>query len=103
MTNAFKYFQSNNKIQSWESYPYAGNVGTCKQQASQGIVGVSSHVTLKSGDIAAHMNAVAKTPVTIAIASSSASFAFYKTGILDTTACGTSINHAVTLVGYGKD
>lgn len=49
------------------------------------------------------MNAVAKQPLSIAIASSTGTFAFYKSGVLDTKSCGTGINHAVVLVGYGTD
>lgn len=27
----------------------------------------------------------------------------YKSGVLDTTSCGTRLNHAVNIVGYGRD
>lgn len=27
----------------------------------------------------------------------------YRSGILDSTSCGTNLNHAVTLVGYGTE
>lgn len=47
------------------------------------------------------MAAVAKQPLSIALAASSSTFQLYKSGIISTTACGTSVNHAVTLVGYG--
>jgi len=30
-------------------------------------------------------------------------FQFYSSGILDTTKCGTNLDHAVTAVGYGTE
>jgi len=37
----------------------------------------------------------------VAVAASSSVFSYYKSGILnDAAGCGTSINHAVDLVGY---
>lgn len=42
-------------------------------------------------------------PVTIAVAASSSVFQYYKSGIIDSTSCGTGINHAVLAVGYGTD
>jgi hypothetical protein len=49
------------------------------------------------------MAALQNQPISIAIAASSSVFQFYTGGILSSTACGTAINHAVNLVGYGTD
>ena len=98
MTNAFNYLKSN-KIMTLASYPYTGVAGYCK--ASGGVVGTTGYVALPANDPNALLNAVTRQPVSIAVSASSGSFYFYSSGVLDTPSCGTSINHAVTLVGYG--
>ena len=98
MTNAFNYLKTH-KIQTWASYPYTGNGGTCK--ASGGVVSTTGWVVIPPNDATSLMNAVAQRPVSVAVAASSGSFYFYSSGVLDTPSCGTAINHAVTVVGYG--
>ena len=49
------------------------------------------------------MAAVALKPVSIALSAATSTFQFYKSGIISSTACGTTVNHAVLLIGYGKD
>ncbi len=41
-------------------------------------------------------------PLAVAL-SGYTSFLFYKKGIIDSALCGTVLNHAVLLVGYGQD
>jgi hypothetical protein len=48
------------------------------------------------------MNAVAKQPVAVAVNSRSSDFFFYKSGIISSAKCGTEVNHAVLLIGYGS-
>jgi cathepsin L len=40
-------------------------------------------------------------PLSVAIEADRAIFQNYKSGILNSTACGTSLNHAVIVVGWG--
>ena len=49
------------------------------------------------------MAAVAKQPVAIAVNSRSSDFFFYKSGVISSEKCGTQVNHAVLLIGYGTD
>ena len=42
-------------------------------------------------------------PVGIYVEASSTEFSHYTSGVLDSTACGTDLDHAVTAVGYGTD
>ncbi len=64
-------------------------------------MGVSSYTSLPANDPNALINAVAKQPIAIAMASG-ALYA-YKSGVFDNPRCGSNINHALTLVGYGND
>merc|ERR1712007_312715 len=54
------------------------------------------------GDELAMMNAVATGPVTAAIDASSPQLQMFTSGVLAASQCGTSLNHAVLVVGYGK-
>ena len=47
--------------------------------------------------------AVAKGPVSVALDATTLVFQFYTGGILNTPACGIELDHAVIVVGYGKD
>jgi len=54
-------------------------------------------------DPAAIIAALKIQPLTVAVSAGSSAFQLYKSGILSSTACGTTLNHAVLLVGYGQD
>lgn len=47
--------------------------------------------------------ALSARPVGIAVDASNTAFQQYSNGIVDSKKCGTSLDHAVTAVGYGKD
>lgn len=64
---------------------------------------MTSYTALPANDPVALLNAVVKQPVSIAMASSSGPFMGYKSGVLDSKYCGTNVNHALLLVGYGTD
>lgn len=102
MTNCYNYLKSY-KLQTYSSYPYIGYKSTCKYNSANGILNVASYVNIANGDVAGHMNALVNGPVAVAMAASSSVFSMYKSGILSSTACGTSLNHAVTMIGYGTE
>ena len=47
------------------------------------------------------LTAVAKGPVSIALDAGKSVFQLYRSGILNSSSCGTTLNHAVVIVGYG--
>jgi len=47
--------------------------------------------------------AVAKQPVSVSIEADKAVFQQYKSGIFDSTSCGTNLDHATLVVGYGSE
>lgn len=47
--------------------------------------------------------AVYRTPVSVSIEADTKTFQFYKGGILDSTNCGTELDHGVLAVGYGEE
>ena len=58
---------------------------------------------MPSRDEDALKSAVAKQPVSIAIEADKSAFQLYKSGVLDSTSCGTKLDHGVLIVGYGTD
>jgi C1A family cysteine protease len=59
-------------------------------------------VNLPRYSYSALQKAVNLTPVSIAIASRSSVYRFYKSGIINSSYCGTRVDHAVLVVGYGS-
>jgi len=103
MDDAFKYAEQA-KIETEAAYGYTGRNGTC--HASGGVTEVKSFadVTPKSAD--ALKAAVAEGPVSVAIDASGIGFQLYTGGIMGSwlkSACGTSLDHGVLVVGYGTD
>lgn len=88
-----------------QAYPYVSGTtketGTCQKTCSK-VVGsdVQSVVNVKANSDIDMMNALSKTVVTIAIEADQSSFQLYKSGVF-TGSCGTNLDHAVALVGYG--
>ena len=102
MTNSYKYLLKT-EIASRDDYPYSAVQGSCKAANYDGIFLVKNYKSLASGDVDAHIAALQNQPLSIAIASSSSVFMQYKSGIISSSACGTSLNHAVNLIGYGSE
>jgi C1A family cysteine protease len=98
-SGAFKYLEGHAQDTETE-YPYTARDGTC--HAVAGHVKVTGYTTVTAGSSAALKAAIAKQPVSVTVNASSSAFQGYKTGIVNTSACGTSLNHAITAVGYGN-
>jgi C1A family cysteine protease len=47
--------------------------------------------------------AVAQQPTSVLIEADKSVFQMYKSGIFDSTACGTNLDHATLVVGYGSE
>ena len=103
--SAFKYMINNGQCTE-ASYPYKAGVtktaGTCQKCTSAG-VSFSSCSDVTPKDQVALAAAVAKQPVVVAIEADTRYFQSYSGGILDSTACGTKLDHAVEIIGYGTE
>ena len=86
------------------NYPYTsgntGRSGTCDYDKSNGKVSATSYVRV-SGNTSSIKSAVAVKPNSCSIDASSSTFRNYKSGIITGSSCGTRIDHAVVIVGYG--
>ena len=106
-TYAWNYLK-NNSFMLASDYPYTAVDGTCAYDESKGVM----HTGGNSGrhpfenicqDVASIKAAIQTKPNSVAIKADSFVFQTYKSGVLDSDKCGTTIDHAVTAVGYGVE
>uniref|UniRef100_A0ACD5XVV8 Uncharacterized protein n=1 Tax=Avena sativa TaxID=4498 RepID=A0ACD5XVV8_AVESA len=95
---AFRWIKQNNGITTESAYPYTKIANACKanRRPFARITGSSS---VMSNSEVSLRNAVAMQPVAVLIDVGD-NFQHYKSGVYNGP-CGTKINHAVTVVGYG--
>jgi len=106
MDNAFKWIEGNGGLATEECYPYTsgtGTRGTCAPKKCANSVTLTGFKDVTSGDEDALATAVALGPVSVAIEADKSVFQSYKSGILDSAACGKKLDHGVLVVGYGTD
>merc|ERR1719281_355057 len=106
MDNAFDWVEENG-IATEASYAYTsgeGTTGTCSSsKKADAVVTVGGFTDVPQGDEDALKSAVAQNPVSVAIEADKSVFQLYSSGVLDSTACGTQLDHGVLVVGYGTD
>jgi C1A family cysteine protease len=105
MDNAFKWVQANG-ICAEAAYPYSsggGKTGTCRTPKCSEVATITGHTDVPSKNEAALKAAVAQQPVSIAIEADKPVFQLYRKGILNSTGCGTALDHGVLVVGYGTE
>lgn len=90
---------------SESAYPYQPVDGTCNYNASDAYtnIQVTGHVAVTTNSVAALQAAVAQQPIAVSIEADTAYFQSYSSGVLDSTACGTTLDHAVLAAGYGTE
>lgn len=103
--SAFKYMIQ--KGQCGElAYPYKAGLtkqaGTC-QTCSPAPVQFSSCSDVKPNDQLSLKNAVSQQPVVVAIEADTKIFQSYSSGVVDSVSCGTNLDHAVEIIGYGEE
>ncbi|CAL9014299.1 unnamed protein product [Prunus brigantina] len=99
MRTTFEYIQQSGGIASEENYPYQAVQGTCN--ANQPAVQITGYEKVPANSEEDLLKAVSMQPVSIAIVGSGEEFKHYESGVFSTTDCGTTLDHAVTIVGYG--
>jgi C1A family cysteine protease len=84
------------------SYPYTARDGTC-QYSSSNNTGVNATATnnVTPNDPAAMKKALDTTIMSVAIQANQLSFQLYSSGIFTNTNCGTQLDHATNVVGWG--
>ncbi|WOG89756.1 hypothetical protein DCAR_0208995 [Daucus carota subsp. sativus] len=103
MRNVFNYIIRNNGITTEYSYPYTGSQGPCQYNSTNNPAAkINGFQFVPRNSEADLLKAVANQPVSVGIHSTDYQFKFYSGGILNFD-CGTELDHAVTIVGYGTN
>ncbi|PON32633.1 Cysteine Protease [Parasponia andersonii] len=103
MDDAFKFILTNQGLNTEAGYPYTGADGTCNaKEETKRAAKITGYEDVPANSEKDLLIAVSKQPVSVAIDAGGFEFQFYSSGVF-TGACGTSLDHGVTAVGYGVD
>jgi C1A family cysteine protease len=84
-----------------QNYTYTARDGTCRASQMTSSVHVTKVNTVQSRSAAALKAAIAVGPTSVTVEADRSVFQRYTGGVLNSAACGTSLDHAITAVGYG--
>jgi len=100
---AFNYYKTHFAM-SEASYPYTAKDGTCAYSTSNNTgAGTTGYTSVTADSPSAMQNALAGQPLAVAIQANQLSFQLYSSGIFTNTNCGTQLDHATNVVGWGVD
>jgi C1A family cysteine protease len=102
MQGAFIWYKSN-KTELESDYTYTAKTGTCHSTDYTGQYDSTGQTGITAGSSSAFMASIATGPTSIAIEADKSAFQYYTSGILNSTACGTNLDHGVLAVGYGSE
>ncbi|EFN60170.1 hypothetical protein CHLNCDRAFT_59551 [Chlorella variabilis] len=101
MDSAFDFIVNNGGIDTEDDYPYRAEDGICQDNRTRRhVVTIDGYQDVPPNDENALMKAVAHQPVSVAIEADQLAFQLYGGGVFDAE-CGTALDHAVLVVGYG--
>jgi len=83
-------------------YPYRGVDGTCHDTKVKGTVNTIKVAQVQARSPSALMAAIAKGVVSVTVEADRSVFQRYTSGVLNSTQCGTQMDHAIAAVGYGN-
>jgi C1A family cysteine protease len=93
-----------------DDYPYTasgwGTGNDCKYSSTKTTeyhTKGSGYIQVQENSVDALKTAVTQMPVAVAIEADQLCFQSYQSGIFDNTRCGTNLDHATLLVGYGSE
>ncbi|KAG6383707.1 hypothetical protein SASPL_156527 [Salvia splendens] len=102
LTTGDLHIADNDGLSPDSDYIYEATDGSCSPERATSRAGkISGYENVPANDEAALLKAVANQPVSVVIDASGAGFRFHSSGVF-TGECGTEMNHAVTVVGYGE-
>ena len=99
----YRYLKSHYAILE-DDYSYQAVQGACAYDSSPKTdVQVAQTFQVSQNNVSALKQALSQSTVSVLIEADQRVFQLYKTGVFDSAQCGTTLDHAVMLVGYGKD
>lgn len=100
MVPCYKYVKDKG-IEKYSDYTYKNKVGTCAYDAKKVVFKNGGYAEVPKNDFTQLRAAVKKLPVSVAVMAGNDAFKLYKGGIISSN-CATSLDHAITAVGYGN-
>ena len=103
---AFNYLKTHNaELESVYPYTSGGGVsGSCLyDSASTTAVDVSDYTMVTASNPTQMKAALVQQPLAVSIEADKLVFQTYKSGVMSSTKCGTTLDHAVLAVGYGSE
>jgi len=102
-TFSFRYYESHYAM-SEASYPYTAKNGNCAYSSSNNTgVHTTSWVNVPQSDYVEMKQALMSAPLSVAIQADQRIFQSYSSGVFTNTECGTQLDHATNVVGWGTD
>ena len=104
MDHAFDYAIDNGMCLD-ESVPYTAKDGDCTSdvQDCKTVATFDYCMDVPANNELMLKSAVYQNPTSVSIEADTRTFQFYSSGILDSTSCGTTLDHGVLAVGYGEE
>ena len=102
MAGAF-YWWKNNQTERESDYTYTAKTGTCHSSDYTGLYTGTGSTSVTANSSSGLMASIEAGPTSVAIEADKSVFQTYKSGILDSAECGTSLDHGVLAVGYGSE
>jgi len=101
MQYAFLWIASNGGLCTEADYGYKAYQSSCLKATCNKTLTVGGYLNVAAYNEPALQAAVAQQPVSIAVSAGGANWQFYRSGIVPTAGCSTSLNHGVLATGYG--
>jgi C1A family cysteine protease len=98
MVNSFRYTRDKG-IEKDADYPYLGRVGSCRYSSTKVLFRNTGYTQVTRNSPSALKTAVAYRPVSIGV-QAAGTLQMYRGGIISSN-CGTALDHAIIIVGYG--
>lgn len=101
MDHAFEYVITNKGIESEHTYPYEAQINTCRYTFGLEAATCSSYSFVPEDELSLKKAVATIGPISVAI--SEDDILHYSSGVYYNQWCSKNINHAVLVVGYGRD
>ncbi|KMT04499.1 hypothetical protein BVRB_8g181650 [Beta vulgaris subsp. vulgaris] len=103
MDTAFDFIKHNGGLTTEAKYPYKASDGSCNaKRATTGAVSIHGYEDVPENNEEALFMAVSHQPVSVGIEGGGFDFQFYSGGVFKGE-CGTELDHAVTVIGFGVE
>ena len=107
-SHAYSYYERGHNAMLEADYPYTSGTtlksGSCEYSASQSSgVAVTDYTNVTPNSSSQMKAALQQGPLAVAIEADKRVFQTYSSGVLSSSSCGTSLDHAVLAVGYGSE